>query len=327
MTTVTAVRLADAKSGWLGGKGWIARTDDGGATWKPQMTVTGDVQQLFALNGQEAWAEVGDERKLLSTTDGGKHWSDAGKVPNGAFLHFVAKQEAYSGNAKTLDGGKTWTTLPVPEGITGDAYFHDKANGWAVRQVKDKIEVQRTQNGGKSWQTVMSRATVAPLTGTVIRSAGANDAWVELIGDSGMTQTSYSLFHTTDGGKTWLPVLNNTTAGGGPAPGYAANDTTGAKNTGAKPGPLDVVSPEIAFMGGQCPSCDKSNSVGSTKDGGKTWVNGKESFTGYGTLLLAMADGNQGWLITNDNSQPSVMYTTSNGGANWKKVHTFSTPK
>ncbi|NEW07013.1 hypothetical protein GK047_13460 [Paenibacillus sp. SYP-B3998] len=327
MNTVTAVRLADAKSGWIGGKGWIARTDDGGARWQVQYEGVGDVKQLFALNGKEAWAEVGDEAKLLGTTDGGKHWAVVGKAPNAAFLHFVTKQEAYSGNAKSVDGGKSWTTLKIPDGITGDAYFHDKDNGWVVKQVNDTIEVERTQDGGKTWHSVMTRKTAASLTGAIIRSAGVNDAWIELIGDSGMTQTSYSLFHTMDGGKTWQTVLANSTAGGGPAPGIAADDNKGPKNTGTKPGPLYVVNPEVAFMGGQCPSCDKPSSVGWTKDGGKTWVNGKESFTGYGEVLLAMADTGKGWLVTNDTIQPSVMYTTSNGGVNWNKAHTFDTPK
>lgn len=327
MNRVTAVRLVDDKSGWIGGNGWIARTDDRGVKWKVQYEGTGDVKQLFALNGQDAWATVGDEGKLLNTKDGGQHWFPVGKMPNQAFLHFVTKQEAFSGNAHTVDGGVKWTSIPVPEGTIGDAYFHDKNNGWSVRQVDDTIEAQRTQDGGQTWNKVMSRKTVATLTGVVIRSAGVNDAWIELIGESGMTQTSYSLFHTKDGGKNWQTVLANSTAGGGPAPGFPAGENTGPKNTGAKPGPLYVVSPDVAFMGGQCPSCDKPNSVGWTKDGGKTWVNGKETFTGYGELLLAMADVNQGWLLTNDNEQPSVMYTTDSGGVNWNKVHTFDAPK
>ncbi|OAS20757.1 YCF48-related protein [Paenibacillus oryzisoli] len=326
MKGVTALRLADAGKGWIGGKGWIAHTDDGGGKWKVQYTGVGEVGQLFALNDQDAWATEEGTGKLLSTHDGGAHWAAVGTVPNQAFLHFVTKQEAYSSNAQTVDGGVTWAQLPVPTGIQGDAYFHDAKNGWAVRQVKDTIEVLRTQDGGQNWKTAMSRPTVATLTGNVIRSAGADDAWIELIGESGMTQTSYSLFHTRDGGKTWQTVLVNSTAGGGPAPGFPVGDTSGPKNTGSKPGPLYVVNPDVAFMGGSCPACDKPNSVGWTKDGGKTWVNGTESFTGYGELLLGMADANSGWLITNDNEQPSVMYTTRSGGVNWNKVHTFDAP-
>ncbi|GGA03631.1 hypothetical protein GCM10008018_57090 [Paenibacillus marchantiophytorum] len=327
MSTITAVRLADAKSGWIGGKGWIAHTNNGGTQWQVQYQGAGDAKQIFALNGQDAWAVFGEEGKLVNTKDGGQHWASVGQMPNAAFLHFVTKQEAFSGNAHTVDGGVKWTKMPVPEGTVGDAYFHDAKNGWAVKQVKDAIEVDRTQDGGKTWKAVLSRKSAVAPTGAVIRSAGADDAWVELIGESGMTQTSYSLFHTKDGGKNWQTVLANSTAGGGPAPGFPAGDNTGPKNTGTKPGPLYVVSPDVAFMGGQCPSCDKPNSVGWTKDGGKTWVNGQETFTGYGELLLAMADVNQGWLLTNDTAQPSVMYTTANGGVKWQKAHTFDAPK
>ncbi|MEF3311750.1 YCF48-related protein [Paenibacillus sp. GYB004] len=326
---VTAVRLAAPKSGWTGGEGWIARTDDGGKTWTSQYSGAGTVSQLFALNGQEAWAVVtdgsgkGTKRTLLSTTDGGKQWTEAGTVPSDGFLHFVSKTEAFSANAVTKDGGKTWNELHVPDQTTGDAYFHDERNGWAVAQVKDTISVLRTTDGGQSWQSVMSRKTVAPLNGALIRSAGADDAWVECIGDSGMSQTSYSLFHTADGGKSWQTVIANSTAGGGPAPGFPIDHSSGPENTGSKPGALYVVDPKTAYMGGQCPACDKPNTIGWTTDGGKTWTNGETQLEGYGNQLLAIADATHGWWIISDSAGPSVMYTTADGGKSWSKVHTF----
>lgn len=326
MGKVTAVRLADAQQGWAGGDGWIAGTNDGGSHWNVQYTGTGTIRQIFALNGQDAWAVVADSSNLLSTSDGGKHWTAAGKVPNNAFLHFVSKTEAYSGNSKTTDGGKSWTTLPIPDHTVGDAYFHDAANGWAVTQAKDAIEVKRTKDGGKSWTTVMSKKYAGSLNGALIRSAGTDDAWIECIGDSGMTQTSYSLFHTEDGGKQWQTVIANSTAGGGPAPGFPSDYTGGPKNTGAGPGALYVVNPKVAYMGGVCNACDKPNTIGWTTDGGKTWVNGDAAFEGYGTQQLAIADEKHGWWICTDNAAPSVMYTTSDGGKHWNKVHTFDKP-
>lgn len=97
MTGVTAVRLADVKSGWIGGNGWIAHTDDSGAKWQVQYEGKGDVKQVFALNGQEAWASVGTEGSLLSTKDGGQHWASVGKMPNAAFFHFVSKGKHSAG--------------------------------------------------------------------------------------------------------------------------------------------------------------------------------------------------------------------------------------
>jgi photosystem II stability/assembly factor-like uncharacterized protein len=329
---VTALRLANAKSGWAGGEGWIARTDDGGRSWKTQLQHKYIVNQLFALNDKQAWAtlDIGDSKslKLMSTSDGGKKWTEAGTVPNFGFLHFVSTMEAFSGNARTTDGGKTWVTLPVPGSLAGDPYFHDRSNGWAVIQGKDKFSISRTTDGGKTWRTTMSRATEAPATGVVIRSAGKNDAWVELVGGSGMSQTSYSLFHTVDGGKSWIPVLAHSGAGSGSAPGYEiGKETKIPSNKGASPGTLYVVNPGVAFMGGQCMACDNSNTMGKTTDGGKTWIDLKVEFPGYGPQQIAAADASHVWWINTDNAEPSVMYTTSDGGKHWTKVHTFAKPR
>ncbi|MCP1358868.1 hypothetical protein [Aneurinibacillus migulanus] len=327
MGKVTAVRSADSQSGWIGGEGWIAKTENGGESWNVQYRGTGTINQLFALNGKDVWATLGQGSKLLGSTNGGRNWTVAGKVPNDGFLHFVSKEEGFSANERTTDGGKTWTPLPIPKYTVGDAYFHDREHGWAVTQGKDEIEVKRTIDGGKTWRIVMSRKTVEPLSNALIRSAGTDDAWIECIGGSGMTQTSYSLFHTSNGGQNWQTVLANSTAGGGPAPGFPMDYTAGPKNAGSQPGPLYVVNRKVTFMGGRCMACDKPNTIGWTKDGGKTWVNGNQSFDGYGEELVAFADADHGWLICTDNTKPSEMYTTSDGGKHWRKTYTFERPK
>ncbi|TVY01205.1 WD40/YVTN/BNR-like repeat-containing protein [Cohnella terricola] len=329
---VTALRLADFKTGWAGGAGWIARTDDGGKTWQTQLKHKYIVLQLFALNGKEAWAalDTGDAKSvlLMHTTDGGKKWTGAGNVPNRAFLHFVSSKEAFSGNVHTTDGGKTWTKLQVPASAVGDVYFHDRSNGWAVTQGNNKFNIMRTTDGGKSWKIALTRDTAAQVTGTVIRSAGKDDAWVELIGDSGMSQTSYSLFHTKDGGKSWIPVLANNQAGSGPAPGYKMNEESKVpRNNGAGPGTLYVANTQTAFMGGQCMACDLPNTMGKTVDGGKTWVNLPSEFAGYGTQQIAVADSDHIWWVNTDNAEPSVMYTSLDGGKHWTKTHSFGKPK
>jgi photosystem II stability/assembly factor-like uncharacterized protein len=327
MDKVTAVRLASPDAGWVGGNGWIARTDTGGKAWAVQYAGTGTIHQIFALDADHAWASIEEDMSLLSTIDGGLHWTKSSSVPNLGFLHFVNLTEGYSANSKTIDGGKSWTRLAVPNKIVGDAYYHDKDHGWAVTQSDKAFQIERTIDGGKTWNIVMSRKAESSLNGALIRSAGVNDAWVEWIGDSGMTQTSYSVFHTNDSGSHWQSVIANSTAGGGPAPGFPSNYTDGPANQGSSPGPLYVVDPKTAFMGGQCMACDKPNTVGWTLDGGKTWVNGKQTFPGFGAELLAMADTNQGWLICTDAVAASEMYTTSDGGVLWKKVYTFAAPK
>lgn len=331
-STITTVRLADPTTGWVGGKGWIAKTTDGGHSWQTQFKDPNQetVHQLFALNHQQVWAtlETGtspsSNLNLIQSLDGGQTWSTIGVVPTNSFLHFNTPNLGFSGNAETTNGGQSWMTLPIPTNTVGNAYFHDQKNGWAVTHgTNNLLHVMRTTDGGQSWQTVMSRKTISTLTNAVIRSAGSNDAWIEMIGESGMSQTSYSLFHTTDGGKHWITVLNNSTAGAGPAPGFPMNNLASPHNNGVSPGALYVANTKVAFMGGQCEPCNNQNTIGWTKDGGKTWVNGSVSFKGSGPQYLAIANANNGWWITTEMNQPSVMYTTSDGGITWTKVHTF----
>lgn len=326
MSTVTAVRLADFNTGWVGGNGWIAKTNSQGRNWKVVYQGIGTVKQIFALNNLDVWAALsqdGNALKLLHSSDGGRHWMSVGTMPNQSFFHYLSQRIVLSGNDLSQDGGKSWHSLPIPQNTIGDAYFHDEKNGWVVTQNNNVFYVNRTVDGGISWETVMSKSLISPLNGAVIRSAGSNDAWVELIGDSGMTQTSYSLFHTNDGGKSWNTVIANSTAGGGPAPGIDQNANNGPINKGSTPGPLYVESPKTAFMGGICPACESQNSIGWTKDAGKTWVNSNVILEGTGDSYIAISDPNHGWWITTDNEEQSSMYITSDGGYNWRKIYVF----
>jgi len=325
---VTALRLADVHTGWIAGDGQIARTDDGGAHWKQQYAGSAAVLQLFALSSDKVWATLdngsGKSAKLIRSTDGGSHWTAVGTVPNQSFLHFTNDKTAFSGSAVTKDGGVTWTETKKPASLVGDVYYHDAANGWAVQGGKGKFTFLHTSDGGRNWRVVMTRTSEVDPVGSVIRSTGANDAWIELIGDSGMTQTSYSLFHTTDGGKSWLPAIVKNGAGSGPAPGFTMEDSGHyPSGSGTGPGALYVVNPQTAFMGGQCMACDNPNTVAETTNGGKSWSVRKDELAGYGSQYIAATDASHVWLVATDHEQPSVLYTSADGGRSWRKAFAF----
>lgn len=114
LADVTAVRLINHSSGWIGGEGWIAFSDNGGTEWEVQAQPKGTVRQIFALNGKQAWT-VMENNDLYRTTDGGETWIQIGSTPNAGFLHFISPETGFSGQAKTEDGGQTWSNLDIPD--------------------------------------------------------------------------------------------------------------------------------------------------------------------------------------------------------------------
>lgn len=114
LADVTAVRLINHSSGWIGGEGWIAFSDNGGTEWEVQAQPKGTVRQIFALNGKQAWT-VMENNDLYRTTDGGETWIRIGSTPNAGFLHFISPETGFSGQAKTEDGGQTWSSLDIPD--------------------------------------------------------------------------------------------------------------------------------------------------------------------------------------------------------------------
>lgn len=127
--TLTAVRFADAKTGWaLGHDLVILKTSDGGETWElknfmPEADVP--LLNLFVKNAREVIA-VGGRGNLFSTKDGGDTWSrrtlyteeelDAhlfsiGQASNGKM--YIGGE---AGNMfRSDDGGENWQQLLTPE--------------------------------------------------------------------------------------------------------------------------------------------------------------------------------------------------------------------
>ncbi|MEQ6377019.1 hypothetical protein RZN25_09330 [Bacillaceae bacterium S4-13-56] len=341
---VTALRLTNENNGWTGGKGWIARSENKGASWDIQWKNQSEtVKQIFALNNELAWAVLDDENtndepmKLLRTTDGGSNWTIVGEVPvskdlftdssSAGFLHFNSDTEGFAGNFMTQDGGVSWVELPIPENTIHHPYFHDQNNGWAVTYEEENtiITVKRTEDGGANWKIIMERETKAPLRKVEIRSAGVDDAWIQMTGDAGMSQVGYSLFHTQDNGKDLRPVLVNSTAGAGPGPGFTIEeDGRDYPAIGSAPGDLFVLTKDVAFMSAICAPCDNPISIGGTTDGGETWAISEGEFIGYAKPTIGFSDEQNGWWIQGDGKGSSILYITKDGGQSWEQGYHFN---
>jgi len=101
----------------VGEGGSIARSTDGGKTWKKQNSgVTVDLTSGSATSDKVAWV-AGRSGTLLLTTDGGKHWKQIPTPITGDLGGVHALDQAHASiwdasNRKsflTSDGGETWT--------------------------------------------------------------------------------------------------------------------------------------------------------------------------------------------------------------------------
>ncbi|WP_282936944.1 hypothetical protein [Paenibacillus sp. RC67] len=340
-TPVTSIKFISSTEGWAGGDGVVLHTKDGGAHWEKQYQGPGQIEAFSFIDNSKGWAYVrtgssGEsgstnnkvQGRLLQTTNGGVLWTVISQsAPISKSIRFISDQEGFSGNQYTSDGGKTWTALSVPADMKGEPFFFSKNQGWAVTMKESNYQVQLTKDGGKTWKPVWTHSTVSQVTNAVIRSTEANDVWVLLVGETGMNQTSYTLLHSKDEGKNWKTVVANSTAGGGPAPGYKVGEQPGPKGPGTKPGQLSAVSSQAAFLIGECAPCGDNGAVtvGSTQDGGTSWVNGSQQLPGL-TANASFLDGKQGWIVVGSYNQPSKLYQTLDGGKKWTQVQTFGKP-
>jgi len=336
---VTSVQFISAVEGWAGGPGAVLHTKDGGATWQKQFQANGLVESFSFINASTGWAFVSPPQQgsgqsagsnppsatLLRTNNGGADWTEVTKsAPIGPNIRFISDKEGFSGSRYTADGGATWTELPVPANMKGEPYFMTRDLGWAVTMKVPEYKIELTRDGGKTWKTAWSHNTVSTVTSAVIRSSGDKDVWALLIGETGMNQTSYTLLNSQDEGKSWKTVVANSTAGGGPAPGYKPDEQVARKGPGTKPGQLVAVNRETAFLLGECPPCGDGGAVtaGWTHDGGVTWVNGAQQLPGQ-NAAASFVDGKQGFIVLSSYGKPSTLYKTEDGGKKWTVVQTF----
>ena len=226
--TFNSVSFVSAKEGWAGGAyDWDAQsalmhTTDGGATW--QFVPTGndvweyDITKVQFLDAQHGWILQDYAGQMARTTDGGATWQvldTKGLTGTTDFTFFDAQHGWLVGEwsqdwdgtpigktAYTTDGGVTWTPDGVPyvNGVPAATRvsFGDTLHGYAV----GGNWIQRTDDGGVSWQHVDLGAQTPPLsyeaTHADFTGVVATDATHAVaVAGNGV------ILCTADGGVTW----------------------------------------------------------------------------------------------------------------------------
>jgi len=207
--TLSSISFVDPKRGWAAGdEGIIIHTKDGGKTWEKQKSpVPFFLMDVYFDSPLKGWI-VTERTHILFTDNGGKTWGIQFKDRD-----FILKAISFCDSLHgwsvgeygyvyhTSNGGATWEKqaghfdISVSTGeVEGGTFLFDvvaidSQTAWAVG-----IDgyVIKTEDGGKTWQEVMTGVTK-----TQLFCIASDKADTIMIGGNGMFLSSI------DRGRTW----------------------------------------------------------------------------------------------------------------------------
>ncbi|AKG36979.1 beta propeller repeat protein [Paenibacillus durus] len=320
------IQFLSATTGRAAGNGFMIGTSDGGCTFQKIYEGQWSFRTIEFPDNVYGWAlasvQEGQPVYLIRTTDGGSHWKRLLSGPvSFTKIQFTDRGHGFAYDRAfayyTADGGENWSKIPTPPNTRG-AVFTSRSSGWAVTVVPGAgYRVMKTTDGGKSWALKLKSAFSDPIGAEIY--ADGRQVWAVLYGGSGMSQTSYSLYASTDGGGKWRRVIAQSTAGGGPAPGSGSEGLAKGPVSG-KPGNMQLAGGG-AFLLGYSPAGEQVG-VGRSYTGGKQWSNlpGIPGFDG----VISFTGAKEGWLAVRG-LERSSLYATQDGGSTWKLKLFFKT--
>lgn len=356
--SVTAIAFPDAASGWaLGSEGngtRIWHTDTAGSAWQAQWRGTGTPLAITASDVAHAWALTGCAkpcgRRLLGTTDGGRHWRVLTTWPASAPVNLVQFATAGLGVAisdgcltnpglascpgrvlVSHDGGAHWNTAlsqraPVfaVAAASGQLWAAETVPGAARTGVA--IRFVTSTDGGRIWDRLGQLTGIWPLSAAVrvtLAVAGGRLSWGSVFDQETCAMHGCGVadvLSSADGGRSWSTVnlpdaypdeCANASVALSAAPDGAIWAATGRNGAACRP-PLGLAY-MAAGQGGPGGGIPRAESSGWQQL--PPW-----QLTSIGSLAavsgqVAYAIGDQG-----------VLSRTENGGREWTQVLPSAVP-
>ena len=352
---LSAVQRLNARVGyvsaWDGTGAGLAKTSDGGMTWRRVPIPAAYLTSLRFIDERVGWAAGFVKRDapqifcreaappgvqpckgvVLRTQDGGQHWETVLAIPTDGVQPILEIQavDGLRGWAltidpaacqfpclsylqRTTDGGRTWTTLLHANIAT--IRFASASRGWIALEDtprSETVEVQETSDGGTTWQSRLQTAT-----GRAARldAATTSRAWLLTVDTTTCSASQclkYVLFRTDDGGLTWSNLGN-------------PKDFTTNCSGGHLAGPL-FASAGRGWLGlnrGAGGALIGPGGILKSEDGGRTW---RCATTPPNTSLVSAADPLHVWAAGEDRlTQSTALYTSEDAGTTWQALNLSS---
>ncbi|WP_207436023.1 YCF48-related protein [Sabulibacter ruber] len=297
----TLTHFLNATSGWtVNEAGQLHQTQDGGQTWTPlPSSLRGYPQLLRIISEQSGLVMMYDEEsggsKLYHTQNQGQTWAEADFPEDMLVSNIVMMgQTGYmvGGNSimKTVDGGRTWQNLTYPTHASGEyGFYHvsfiDAQTGWVLDHHNKSI--LHTSNGGQTWA-----ATALPENVIGNPSLSFSQFRFQSTTVGFLVDTQHYIYRTTDGGRSWVKVLDQ------PGQYLQYLDVSADGRTVIA---LSIMTPNTVYV---------------STDAGETWQSKREAFVYHDLSDVTFLNTTQGWAV----GDAGTLIRTRDGGQAWENV-------
>lgn len=290
----------------IGSDNWF-RSTDGGATWQP-LSPRPAFLNTFVINSSGSVTFVDDQTLMASgrafarSTDGGLTWQEMPPVPgvNGILSELRFSPDGQVGfdmwgDARSVDGGKTWAKRSAPHMLNDVAFSPD---GVALG-VTSRGEIKKSSDLADTWSKPYGSQGLDGVQFWGIEFPD-NDARGIAFGNVG---SQMALFQTSDGGLSWQPLQQ-----------FAITSVYSPAN--------------VSFADAQVGMVAQANGpLLRTTDGGRSWTQlpappiGSDKALTSGNSVLAMVDRNTAVMTAKGGA-----YRSADGGSSWTRTLTLSEP-